>query len=140
MIFDKFLFLIVTFLLSVSLLAQAPRIQQKVLHSSTTIDSIQVRDVQKKGVFLEIKSFFEEYSATKPGSVSQFQLVKQKPDGTLVVRYILINELVSFRLDTLLEYSNNSKHTLVLDASRRVPLEVQIMLRYVKGRLQVDLL
>ncbi len=120
--------------------AQIPDTLSKVLYSGTTLDSIRVSGVVKGSPFLEVKSYFEEFSVTKPGSSTQLYLVKQNAKGNLVVRYVYENVLLDFRMETTLEYANNEIQVLELDQGRRAPLRVILRLQYNKGMLKVDLL
>ncbi len=103
-------------------------------------DSIQVANVEKGGLFLEIKSYFDDYSTTKPGSVTQFYWLGQLPNGDLEVRYVFVNELIDFRVDTKFQYANNETQRLELNLGRRTPFVVDVKLWIEKGQLLVKLL
>ncbi|MGG5507351.1 MULTISPECIES: hypothetical protein [unclassified Myroides] len=103
-------------------------------------DSIQVNNVEKGGLFLEIKSYFEDFSPTKPGSVTQLYWLDQLPNGDLEVRYVFVNELIDFRVETKFHYANNETQRLALNLGRRVPLSVEVKLWVENGQLKVELL
>ncbi|MGG5576509.1 hypothetical protein ACPDHL_04095 [Myroides sp. C15-4] len=115
-----------------------PRIHA--FHAGTTTDSIQVAPVTQGGMFLEIKSYFEEYSTTKPGSITQFYWVDQQKNGDLNVRYVFANKMIDFQMQTIIQYANNEQQILELNLGRRMPLLLQIMLGVKEGKLHVDLL
>lgn len=122
-----------------SVQAQIPDRSSKVLHSGTTLDSIRISDGTKGNPFLEVKSYFEEFSVTQPGSITQLYWVKQNAKGHLVVRYVYENVLLDFRMETTLEYTNDKIQVLELDQGRRAPLKLSLHLKYVEGVLKVDL-
>ena len=120
--------------------SQGIKQQLKVLQQGTTIDSIQVQPVKVGGLFLEVKSYFEEYSPIKPACVTQLYLQEINKKGELVVRYVYTHALLEFHVETTLTYPNASKQVFGLDQSRRAPLLIEVGLLYQKQLLQVDLL
>lgn len=115
-----------------------PRI--RAFNTGTTTDSVRVADVTQGGMFLEIRSYFEEYSTTKPGSITQFYWVDQQKNGDLNVRYVFANEMINFHVETIMQYANNDKQVLELNLGRRMPLFLQVMVGVKEGKLHVDLL
>lgn len=123
-----------------SVQAQRPTQQIKVVEQGTTRDSIQVGDVQVGGFFLEIKSYFEEYSSTQPASVIQLYFQETTKQGDIVVRYLYTHTLLDFHLETTMSYPNKSKQVFEFDHSRRAPLRVALTLYNKQQQLEVDLL
>jgi len=120
--------------------SQVSKQQIKVLQQGTTVDSIRVQPVKVGGLFLEVKSYFEEYSPQKPASVTQLYLQEINNKGELVVRYVYTHALLEFHVETTLTYPNASKQVFWLDQSRRAPLLIEVELLYQKQQLHVDLL
>ncbi|EHQ43003.1 Uncharacterised protein [Myroides odoratus] len=120
--------------------SQETKQQLKVLQQGTTVDSIRVQAVKVGGLFLEVKSYFEEYSPIKPACVTQLYLQEINKKGELVVRYVYTHALLEFHVETTLTYPNASKQVFGLDQSRRAPLLIEVGLLYQKQLLQVDLL
>lgn len=123
-----------------SFLGYAQTSQMRTFMSGSTVDSVRVASVTHGGMFLEIRSYFEEYSATKPGSITQFYWINQQKNGDLNVRYVFDNTLVDFHVETSMQYENNSKQVLELNLGRRLPLLLQIMLVVRDEKLYVELL
>lgn len=120
--------------------AQRPNLQVSVLEHGSTRDSICVKDAKVGALFMEIKSYFEEYSPTQPASVIQLFFQKRTKQGELVVRYVYTHKLLDFHLDTTMTYPNESKQVFAFDLSRRAPLRVVVALKYNQDALEVDLL
>lgn len=120
-------------------LGQIPKTQIKVLQQGTTLDSIRVTPAQKGELFMEVVSYFEEYSSTEPASRIQMYFQGQNKQGELEVRYVYTYAMLNFHLDTLLTYSNNSKQTFLFDQSRRAGLLVEVDLQYKPSKLEVKL-
>lgn len=120
--------------------SQETKQQLKVLQQGTTVDSIRVQAVKVGGLFLEVNSYFEEYSPIKPACVTQLYLQGISKKGELVVRYVYTHALLEFHVETTLTYPNASKQVFGLDQSRRAPLLIEVGLLYQKQLLQVDLL
>lgn len=120
--------------------AQWPKSQIKTLQQGTTFDSIRTQHAKVGGLFLEVKSYFEEYSPVKPGSVTQLYFQGLNKEGELMVRYVFTHALLDFHMETRLTYPNKGKQELWLDQSRRVPLFVLLDLYYKENVLEVDLL
>ena len=120
--------------------AQWPKSQIKTLQQGTTLDSIYVQQAKVGGLFLEVKSYFEEYSLMKPASTTQLYFQGLNKQGELMVRYVFIHALFDFHMETILTYPNKGKQELWLDQSRRAPLFVLLNLYYKENVLEVDLL
>lgn len=141
-IYDKFqllMFGILFFLLQPSLYGQPIKSTYKG-YSTTTTDSVSVAKARKGGMFLEIKSYFEEYSTTKPGSITQFYWAEQQKNGDLDVRYVFSNKLIDFHVETTFIYKVDEVQVLELNLGRRKPLLVRFKLRMNEEQLHVDLL
>ena len=123
-----------------SVQAQRPTQQMKVAEQGTTRDSIWVKDAKVGGLFLEVKSYFKEYSATQPASVIQLYFQETTKQGDIVVRYLYTHKLLDFHLETTMTYPNASKQTFEFDHSRRAPLRVALTLYNKQQQLEVDLL
>ncbi|WP_182625480.1 hypothetical protein [Myroides sp. NP-2] len=123
-----------------SLHAQTQGDQIQVFTTGTTIDSVRIANPSQGEVFLEIKSYFEEYSAQKPGSIIEFYWLGQQKNGDINVRYVFTNAIIDFHMETSMCYANNEKQTLELNVGRRRPLLLQLMLGVKEGILHVDLL
>lgn len=132
------LFLLFAFLPSAN--AQRPDVQLSVLEHGSTRDSIRVTDAKVGALFLEVKSYFEEYSPTQPASVIQLFFQERTKQGDLVVRYVYTHKLLDFYLETMLTYPNSSKQVFAFDLSRRAPLRVVLALKDNQYLLEVDLL
>lgn len=120
--------------------AQRPKSQMKTLQQGTILDSIHTQHAKVGELFLEVKSYFEEYSAVKPGSMTQLYFQGLNKQGELMVRYVFTHALLDFHMETRLTYPNKGKQELWLDQSRRVPLFVLLNLYYKENVLEVDLL
>ncbi|WP_410878446.1 hypothetical protein [Myroides sp. DW712] len=120
--------------------AQRAKQQIKVLGQGTTLDSIHITDAKVGALFLEVKSYFEEYSSTQPASVIQLYFQERTKQGDLVVRYVYTHKLLDFHIQTTMTYPDKSKQVFAFDRSRRVPLEVALTLGYRQQQLEVDLL
>jgi|GEM_PF-6919534 len=123
-----------------SIAAQRPKVQMRTLEHGTTRDSIRVMDAKKGAPFLEVKSFFEEYSPTQPASIIQLFFQERTKQGELVVRYVYTHKLLDYHLETRMTYPNDTKQVFAFDLSRRTPLQVVLTLKYKQQVLEVDLL
>ena len=120
--------------------AQAMEMKENQRPTSTVKNAILSKNVEKGGLFLEVKSYFDEYSSSKPGSITQFYWLAQLPNEEIEVRYVYVNELIDFRVSTVLTYKLSEKQTVELNADRRVPLVVSFKLHMEGELLKIELM
>jgi len=87
-----------------------------------------------------VKTYFSEYSLSKPALTTQFIFDKIDTKGTVFSTYKYTNNLINFNITTNVELEVNKVLSLHLDDERRFPVRFSYKIIYKKGIVLVELL
>lgn len=112
----------------------------KIIKQGSSVDSIFGYPASKGKVFLSVKTYYTEYSLSKPALVTQFIFDKIDSNQNVLITYQYLNNLIKLKVNTNIWLVINKPLSLHLDDDRRNPIRFVYQLVYRKEELVIELL